>query len=314
MRTLIVGRGIIGTIYGWALAEAGIDVTHYLRPVYGTSGVTEVSLDVLDERKGHKPNNQTTYSMRWVTSIRPEDHYELIILPVNTDQLEAALAELAPAAGDAVFLPMTSNWEGTGMLDAYLPQDRYLLGYADGGGTLRNGTYWANIGAEIHIGDPNGTNAGNLSRVKTLFEQADMQPDVQSNILQWLWAHNASTVGFAAGFARYQDIQSFLKDSETLKTSLDATRELFTLCERRGVDLKKIPELSYMNWPNWLVMALTCWLYTTNKSMQRYTAHAASAGSLRETKMNYGAMLRSADEMGLATPALHSLGIYLESK
>jgi pyruvate/2-oxoglutarate dehydrogenase complex dihydrolipoamide dehydrogenase (E3) component len=26
MKTLIVGAGIIGTIYGWALAEAGVDV------------------------------------------------------------------------------------------------------------------------------------------------------------------------------------------------------------------------------------------------------------------------------------------------
>jgi pyruvate/2-oxoglutarate dehydrogenase complex dihydrolipoamide dehydrogenase (E3) component len=26
VKTLIVGTGVIGTIYGWALAEAGVDV------------------------------------------------------------------------------------------------------------------------------------------------------------------------------------------------------------------------------------------------------------------------------------------------
>ncbi|MFN8468368.1 MAG: 2-dehydropantoate 2-reductase N-terminal domain-containing protein [Caldilineaceae bacterium] len=31
MKTLIVGTGIIGTIYGWALAEADVDVTHFVR-------------------------------------------------------------------------------------------------------------------------------------------------------------------------------------------------------------------------------------------------------------------------------------------
>ena len=31
MKTLIVGTGIIGVIYGWALAQAGEDVTHFVR-------------------------------------------------------------------------------------------------------------------------------------------------------------------------------------------------------------------------------------------------------------------------------------------
>jgi hypothetical protein len=36
MRTLILGTGIIGAIYGWALAESGVDVTHYLGPSYSS--------------------------------------------------------------------------------------------------------------------------------------------------------------------------------------------------------------------------------------------------------------------------------------
>jgi len=29
MKTLIVGMGVIGAIYGWALSEAGVDITQY---------------------------------------------------------------------------------------------------------------------------------------------------------------------------------------------------------------------------------------------------------------------------------------------
>jgi ketopantoate reductase len=32
MNTLIVGTGLIGVISGWALHEAGVDVTHFARP------------------------------------------------------------------------------------------------------------------------------------------------------------------------------------------------------------------------------------------------------------------------------------------
>jgi hypothetical protein len=38
------------------------------------------------------------------------------------------------------------------------------------------------------------------------------------------------------------------------------------------------------------------WMWSTNKSMQRYTAHAASSGSLQETYLHFDAILRMAGE------------------
>jgi len=32
MKTPVVGTGVIGTIYGWALAEAGVEAADYVRP------------------------------------------------------------------------------------------------------------------------------------------------------------------------------------------------------------------------------------------------------------------------------------------
>jgi len=31
MKVLIIGRGVVGTIHGWALSKVGIDVTHVVR-------------------------------------------------------------------------------------------------------------------------------------------------------------------------------------------------------------------------------------------------------------------------------------------
>jgi hypothetical protein len=67
-----------------------------------------------------------------------------------------------------------------------------------------------------------------------------------------------------------------------------------------------------VDWPSWLVVALMRWMWSTNKSMQRYTAHAASPGSMRETAMHYTAMLRTASEMGVEVQAFESLRKYLE--
>lgn len=314
MKILIVGTGVIGTIYGWALADAGLDVTHFVRSDRMNQFVDGVKLDVLDERKGSKPNQVAQYRIHCVETVQPKDGYELIIVPVNTFQVEDVLKTLVPCMGDkALFLPMTANWDGTALLDRYLPRSRYLMGYADGGGTIRSGVYWTNLGAEVHLGALEGQSPVRLNQVKALFEKAGMKPDIQPNMLHWLWVHNASAVGFAAGFAKHRDFQTYLKDGDLLKTCLHATRELLALCEKRGVKLADYPEISYMGWPDFLVLGIMRWMFATNKSMQRYTAHAASDGSLRETKLNFGAMLKTAEEGRLPIPALKELSIYLEN-
>jgi 2-dehydropantoate 2-reductase len=312
MKTLIVGTGVIGTIYGWALAEAGVDVTHYVRPGKKEKLQQGVNLDLLDERKGHLANNQTHYNLRCVEEVRPSDGYELVIVPVNAQHLTEALRALIPCvAQDATFLILTSNWEGTDEIDALLPRERYLLGYADGGGTVRNGAYWTNLGAEIHLGALEGQSTQKLAQVKALFEKADMKPDIQPNMLHWLWIHNASAVGFAVGFSKYGEVKPFLRDGALMKTCVQATSELVHLCEKRGVDIKQYPDVSFVDWPSWLVVAMMRWMWSTNKSMQRYTAHAASAGSMQETRMQYEAMMQTASELGMEAPALKSLGVFL---
>ena len=54
MKILVVGAGIVGTIYGWAIAEAGHDVTHFVRAGRAARLSEGVSIDMLDRRKGHK--------------------------------------------------------------------------------------------------------------------------------------------------------------------------------------------------------------------------------------------------------------------
>jgi 2-dehydropantoate 2-reductase len=314
MKTLVVGVGVIGTIYGWALAEAGVDVTHLVRSGRGLHDGDILRLDVLDERKGHRKHNLTGYAPKLVEEVVPSDGYELVVVPTTGDRLSEALSEIVPRAGGALFLPLTSNWGGLDAIDRLLPRERYLLGYADGGGTIRGDLYWTNLGAEIHLGMVDGGSAEALRRVRSLFETAEMRPDVQDDILRWLWVHNASTVGFQAGLAKYGDYRRTLRDRKLMATCVEATRELLTLCERRGADLKKYPEVSFRGWPTWLVIAFMRVLYRTNRSMQRYTAHAASPGAMREAMANYRAMVRTAGELGVETPALDALGPTLEAR
>jgi ketopantoate reductase len=313
MKTLIVGAGVIGTIYGWALSEAGVDVTHLVRPGRADSSRDGVTLDVLDERKDHLKNNIAKYALKCVEQLSPDDPYDLIIVPTNSFQVEDALETLVPNAGDALFLIFSAVWEGTEFIDRLLPRDRYLLGYPDGGGTIRDGLYWTNLGAEVHLGLIGGQSAEKLEQVKALFVRADMKPDVQPDMLHWLWQHIAGTVGFSAGFAKDRDVDTYLGDKALLRESILSTFELYKLCELRGVNLKHFPETGFRSWPVWLIALFLKWNFRHNASMKRYTAHAASQGSLHEAKLNYYDMIETARQFNLDMPHTRNLETYLQN-
>jgi ketopantoate reductase len=213
-------------------------------------------------------------------------------------------------SGNAIFFIFAANWEGADFIDRLLPRERYLMGYPDGGGTVRNGIYWTNLGGEVHLGEVDGKSTGKLARVKSLFERADIRPDVQENILHWLWLHNAMSIGIWAGLTKYRNVKTFLRDADLLRKCYASTKELIELCRRRGVDLGKYPEAGTFNLPIWVFIPLFRWLYTHNESMQRFTAHAAD--SLQEAKANYDSIMKTAVELGFDMPYTKAVGTYLE--
>src|SRR5208283_4769869 len=70
MKVLIIGRGVVGTIYGWALSKAGVDVTHVVRK----EGLPDtVTLDLLDLRRGYSKNALVSYVPKTIAQISPAD-------------------------------------------------------------------------------------------------------------------------------------------------------------------------------------------------------------------------------------------------
>jgi ketopantoate reductase len=125
MRVLVIGTGIIGSIYGWALAESKHQVAHLVRFGRAASLRNGMALDVFDRRKGHKRNFHGVYRLDAVETISPTDNFELVIVPVKHYALLQSLKEIVSRAGTADFLLLTQNWEGTSQIDSMLPRTRY---------------------------------------------------------------------------------------------------------------------------------------------------------------------------------------------
>jgi ketopantoate reductase len=121
-----IGTGIIGSIYGWALAENGQDVVHLARSGRATSLCDVLAVDMFDRRKGRKRHFRGLYRLIAVEVLSPMDTFELVIVPVEHYALEQTLKETVPQTSGAEFLLLTQNGCGTAEIDSILPCTRYI--------------------------------------------------------------------------------------------------------------------------------------------------------------------------------------------
>ena len=116
MKVLIIGRGVVRIIYGWALSNAGIDVTHVVRK----QGLPATdTLDLLDLRTGYPRHTRVTYVPKTVGQISASDGFDLVIVATKHYRAAQAIQQYLPDAPRATFLLFTANWVEQKRLTAF---------------------------------------------------------------------------------------------------------------------------------------------------------------------------------------------------
>jgi 2-dehydropantoate 2-reductase len=193
MKVLVIGRGVVGTIYGWALSKAGIDVTHVVRK----EGLPDTdTLDLLDLRPRYSKNKRVSYAPKTVAQINPSDGFELVIVATKHYQAAQAIHQYLPGASGATFLLFTANWDGPGEIDRLLPRSSILWAYAAAsGGPDDRGILVATVNPTVRFGMLEGSDPEKFKAVTGLFQRAGFSLDIKPNIIEWLWVHHAINAG-----------------------------------------------------------------------------------------------------------------------
>lgn len=296
MKILILGTGVIGTLYGHALSKHH-EITHFVREnKFKLMNGKTIPYDIIDERNDKDHINTTgEYTYKCVTEITED--YDLIMLPVNTYQLEDALKTLAYKAPDAKYLIFTLNWNGTSEIDKYLKKDQYIMGYAGGGGTFKGDLLWGNVGNDITLGTVYEIQKPLLDATVKAFKNCGIEPEIPSNILHWLWIHNVGSSPLGVGLSKYSSLSEVLKDKKLVKMCFKAMCEGYKICERKGANLKEFPEVKMMSIPFFILYPMFRRNFEKNPIMQRYTAHAFKA--IDEMKDNFKKMLQTGREFNI---------------
>lgn len=228
MKILIVGAGVIGSVYGAQLAAGGHAVS-VLRHGARTDEVARAGLiarEVGDERS-------VATAVR-VASDPNEDAYDLVLVAVRLDQLAAATAELATLRGRPALVFFGNNPAGRAAVAGRAPGDVFL-GFPGIGGVLVDGTAeYVRIpqqpAALESAPDPR------LNELAATLEHRGFAVQRVDDMDGWLAYHAVFIACVAAALERCgTDAERLSRDRQTLRLMCLAVTEGFAVLRGRGV-------------------------------------------------------------------------------
>ena len=231
MRILVLGAGVIGSVYAGRLLRAGHEVVLLAR------GPRLVDLRtrglVLEEAES---GDRSVVSVPSIDELDADDRFDLVLVPVRAEQLRSTLPLLTGMndGSDVLFFGNTANRQAE-LSDAL--GSRALFGFPAAGG-VRNGPvirYVLISQQQTMLGEPTGATTSRLQHLKAVLQGAGFSTTITADIDGWLQGHAAFVVPIA--FALYRvgtDPSRLAADPDTLRLMVRATREAFQALRADG--------------------------------------------------------------------------------
>jgi len=239
MKILMFGRGVITTTYGWAFSEAGHEVTYLVRP--GKSGLLggKVMLDLIDARQPvGKQERMTEMNVICVETLAGLANYDLTIVSVRHDQMQAAAEQLADAPRPRLGTLFFNNcWDDPASIIAPLGGSAVLWGFPVAGGGFMDERHLSGaIMPNVHLVEAEEGNTQLHAEVKALFESAGLKVEVHDNFKAWLWLHFAVNAGMVSqALIQKESSEQLVSSSRELAQAARLAREAVQVVYARGV-------------------------------------------------------------------------------
>ncbi|MCV7228133.1 ketopantoate reductase family protein [Mycolicibacterium komossense] len=306
MKILMFGRGVVASIYGWALEQAGNDVEFYVRPGRAAQYGEAINLDLLDARRrawGQRVVEK--WPARYRETLGPDHDFDLIVLSVPHYRLAEATAFLAPRVGRATVLILGNVWSEPSAALGALPVDQVAWGFPQaGGGFGADAVLYGAVFRSVLFGTFGEPPTGRELAVRKVFRQAGFRIRERADFRGWLWMHFVADAGIHAQGLRLGSLSKLVGETRALGEALLTTRELLPLLEARGVDLRRHrgAVLPYRA-PTWLTVPTVGWLIR-HVALARRSLEAHSDPAAEEPRAICRDTLTEARRLGVSVPRL----------
>ena len=309
MKILMFGRGVIASIYGWSLQQAGHDVQFYVRPGRAAEYGDTIDLDLLDARR--RPWGRRVVD-RWTVRYREDlganHEYDLIVLSLPHQRLTEAAGFLAPRIGNATVLVLSNIWAEPQDALSPLPLDQLAWGFPmAGGGFGSDGVLRGAILPWVLFGTFGQPPTARETTARNTFQQAGFRVREEPDFRAWLWLHFIMDAGIHAQGLRLGTLAQLAGARADFRQALLTSRELLPLLEARGVDLRRHRRTTLPLRAPTRLTASAMALATRHVALARASLEAHTDPQAEEPRAVCRDTLTEARRLGVAVPRLESM-------
>ena len=219
-RVLILGAGVIGSIYAIKFIEAGVDVTIFAR---------SSRLKALQENGLQYSEKGVVKSIRVnvIGTLENDDVYDFIFVPVRYDQSESALLALKDNQSKLIITMINSSTGFASWLD--IVGDRLLPAFPGYGGQIKDGVLYARFLskdiAPTRFGEVSGLETERTRNLVRLLDTAKLASKIDSDMKAFLITHSISDIAMTGILVR----DNRIIDEKTLRSKKTAHKITITL-------------------------------------------------------------------------------------
>lgn len=302
-RILVVGAGILGTVYGARLALAGHAVTMVERSPERFQQVRDAGL-VIEQISSRKRDVATPPV---IDAIPLDADHDLAIVIARKTHLPAIIPSLA-ATRIPHLLFMMSNADGPRAIIESVG-DRGLLGFPGAGGT-KDGTMIRysippRLMQQTMLAETDDSRSQRLDVLHSLFADAGFSTATPRSMDGWMKSHEAfvATIGNAT-YAAGGDGRRLAGDRALLRTSVEAIREVHRALLRSGIPVTPSWFRSWERLPLWCILPA----YSRFVGSDAWRLGTDQLLSMRdEVELITEELLAFTTASGVAAPALRQL-------
>ena len=310
MKILVIGAGVLGSLYAARLQAAGHDVSIMAR---GERLEQIRARGILLQEHGSKMVSATP--VRAIDLLDPHESFDWVLVLVRGNQVAELLPTLAASRGTPNLLFMTNNAAGPGELKAALGRGRVVLGFPGAGGERVGDVVRFLIagqrGQPTTLGELDGLISPRLLQIGRVLRDAGFPVAFSPDMDAWLKTHAALVVPIACAlYLAGGDNYRLARTRDGLVLMLRAMREGLRVLDRLGFEV----EPSRYRWlariPEPLLVAVFKQAMATRRAELVLARHANAARD--EMSFLTDEFMRLARASGLSTPALDWLTQYVD--
>jgi 2-dehydropantoate 2-reductase len=301
MKILVVGAGVIGTVYATRLQNSGHSVTVLARGDR-LEHVQRFGLEIEDLLSGTRAGAHPAVTVR----LGPNDVFDLVLVAVRLDQLDEILPELTANLGCPSVLFLLNNPSGSARVLSALGGGRGLLGFPGVGGS-RDGSLvrYALIAQQpTMLGELDGRSSERVRQLQVALQRAGFPTRISSEMEGWLMGHGFFIAAVCGAIYRAGgSCSSLARDADSLTMGV---REGFAAVRALGFPVTPLSLRVLFTWlPRSFAISYWRRFFATSTAEFVFGRHARSGpGEVRAVATECRALL---SRSGLPSPALDRL-------